>query len=187
MQCGLPLKHTWSVSDLWGQGPFIILWLTLHFTLAFWADLCRSGVKVNLCGFWLLQPSPPPFLGLCVGKYGFRWAFYTEFLQCDSASWWLHAEVVPICRVAMDTSGRPWENEGGRVLQKNFFQPFAWIRHWIPPCYEWGPQAPVQPLRNQFPSSSLLVMSLTDKCINVFAKVQNNLQKCTFFGASEQI
>ena len=61
MQCGLPLKHTWSVSDLWGQGPFIILWLTLHFMLAFWADLCRSGVKVNLCGFWLLQPSPPPF------------------------------------------------------------------------------------------------------------------------------
>ena len=127
MQCGLPLKHTWSVSDLWGQGPFIILWLTLHFMLAFWADLCRSGVKVNLCGFWLLQPSPPPpaFLGLCVGKYGFRWTFYTEFLQCDSASWWLNAEVVPICRVAMDTSGRPWENEGGAggVCKKIFFSP----------------------------------------------------------------
>ena len=121
MQCGLPLKHTWSVSDLWGQGPFIILWLTLHFMLAFWADLCRSGVKVNLCGFWLLQPSPPPLLSLCVGKYGFRWAFYTEFLQCDSASWWLHAEVVPICRVAMDTSGRPWENEGGAGSAKKFF------------------------------------------------------------------
>ena len=66
MQCGLPLKHTWSVSDLSGQGPFIILWLTSHFMLAFWADLCRSGVKANLCGFWLLQPFPIPPFWVCV-------------------------------------------------------------------------------------------------------------------------
>ena len=26
---------------------------------------------------------------------------------------------------------------------------------WIPPCYAWGVQAPVQPLRHQFPSSSI--------------------------------
>ena len=26
---------------------------------------------------------------------------------------------------------------------------------WIPPCYDWGFQAPVQPLRHQFPSSSI--------------------------------
>ena len=26
---------------------------------------------------------------------------------------------------------------------------------WIPPCYAWGIQAPVQPLRHQFPSSSI--------------------------------
>lgn len=26
---------------------------------------------------------------------------------------------------------------------------------WIPPCYAWGTQAPIQPLRHQFPSSSI--------------------------------
>ena len=26
---------------------------------------------------------------------------------------------------------------------------------WIPPCYTWGAQVPFQPLRNQFPSSSI--------------------------------
>ena len=26
---------------------------------------------------------------------------------------------------------------------------------WIPPCYAWGIQAPIQPLRHQFPSSSI--------------------------------
>ena len=176
MQCGLPLKHTWSVSDLWGQGPFIILWLTLHFMLAFWADLCRSGVKANLCGFWLLQPFPPTFWVCALVSMGSGEHFTLNSFSVTvpvggcMQKWFPFAGLLWIPVADLEKM-----RGGGGGLQKNFFWPFAWIRHWIPPCYEWGPQAPVQPLRNQFPSSSLLAMSLTDKCINVFAKVQNNL------------
>ena len=90
--CVLPLKRMRSVG--WTQGPLLTLWLAMHFMLAFWADLCVSGVKANLCRFWLWAlPS----------LFGVVW-----FLQCDNASWWLHARVVPL-------AGLPW----------------------IPPCYAW--------------------------------------------------
>ena len=87
----------------------------------------RSAVSCStICDLWGDRSPSLPFLGLCVGKYGVRWVFSTEFLQCDGASWWLHAGVVPACSIAMDTS-----------------------------YYAWGDQAPVQPLRHQFPSSSI--------------------------------
>ena len=73
---GLVLKRAWSVG--WPKGPLLILWLTLHLMLAFWADLCGSGVKANLSGFWL-PALPFRFLVLCVGNYKVRWVFSTEF------------------------------------------------------------------------------------------------------------
>ena len=92
----LPLKYMRSMG--WPQGPLLALWLAMHSMLAFWADLCGSGVKENLCRFWL--QALPSLFGVV------RWVNMGsgEFLQCDNASWWLHARVVPARRVAMDTS-----------------------------------------------------------------------------------
>ena len=94
---GLLLKYTWSVG--WPQGPLLFLWLALHLMRAFWADLCGSVVEANLAGFWL--PALPSLFG---GSGQVRWVFFTEFLQCDSASWRVHTAVVPTRMVAMGTS-----------------------------------------------------------------------------------
>ena len=61
--CVLPLKRMRSMG--WTQGPLLTLWLAMPFMLAFWADLCGSGVKANLCRFWLSLSPSLPFWG-CV-------------------------------------------------------------------------------------------------------------------------
>ena len=54
-----------------------------------------------------LPPSPSDFSNL-LGKYGGSGEYFsTDLVQCDSASWQLLAGVVPIHRVAMDTT-LPW-------------------------------------------------------------------------------
>ena len=62
--CVLPLKRMRSVG--WTQGPLLTLWLAMHFMLAFWADLCGSGVKANLCRFWLSLSPSLPFWGCAI-------------------------------------------------------------------------------------------------------------------------
>ena len=97
--CVLPLKRMRSVG--WPQGPLICDLQCIsccHFELIF-ADLVLKSIFADSGS----KPFPP-FLGLCIGKYGVGWVFSTEFLQCDNASWWLHARVIPARRVAMDTS-----------------------------------------------------------------------------------
>ena len=96
---GLLLRHRWSVE--WPQEPFAYLmpYVASHagiFELTF-ADLLLKWIFADSSS----QPIPPL---LCIGKYGFRWVFSTDFFQCDGASWWMHAGVVPAYRVAMDTS-----------------------------------------------------------------------------------
>ena len=96
---GLLLRHTWSVG--WLQEPFAYLvpYVESHagiFELIF-ADLLLKRIFADSGS----QPFPPL---LCIGKYGFRWVFSTEYFHCDSASWWMHAGVVPARRFAMDTS-----------------------------------------------------------------------------------
>ena len=120
----LLLRRMWSVG--WPQGPLFILWLTLHLTLAFWADLCRSGVKENLCGFWL-PALPSLFWGVCV------------LVSMGSG------EYFPVNSFSMTMPV-------GSCMQQWFL--LAGLP-WIPPCYAWGAQVPVQPLRHQFPSSSI--------------------------------
>ena len=120
-----PMQSAVSSSvRMWSVGwPLLILWVHCiscwHFELIF-ADLVLKRIFAD-SGFQLF---PPFFWGLCVGKYGVRWVFSTEFLQYDHASW-----------------------------QQRWF-PLTGLP-WIPPCYVWGAQAPVQPLRHQFPSSSI--------------------------------
>ena len=101
-----------------------------------WGD--RRGLCLS-CDSWciscwslgkslrILAPSPSlPFLGLGVGKYGSG-----EYFPLNSFS-----VTVPV----------------GCCMQ-------GWFLHaplpWIPPNYAWGAQAPIQPLRHQFPSLSI--------------------------------
>ena len=94
----LLLKRTWSVG--WPQGPFayLVTCVASHagiFELIFEDLLLSESLRI-------LAPSPSlPFCALV--NMGVRWLFSTEVFQCDSASWQLHAGVVPTCRVTMDT------------------------------------------------------------------------------------
>ena len=65
--------------------------------------LCTSGVTANLCGFWL-PAFPSPFWVCASVSMGSGEYFPLNFLQCDGASWRLHAGVVPTRGVAMGTS-----------------------------------------------------------------------------------
>ena len=76
--------------------PCISCW---HFELIF----AHLVFYFNLCGFWL-PPSPSPFWVCMLVSIGSGEYFPLNFLQCDGASWRLHAGVVPARRVAMDTS-----------------------------------------------------------------------------------
>ena len=94
------LKRMWSLG--WLQGPFAYLVTNVAPPAGI---LSLSLTFVDLLLTWNFaesgsQPFPPPFFG----KYGVRWVFSTKFLQCDSASWRMHAGVVLTRRVAMDTS-----------------------------------------------------------------------------------
>ena len=95
----LPVKRMRSMG--WPQGPLICdlqCILCWHFELII-VDLVLKRIFADSGS----KPFPP-FLELCIGKYGVGWVFSTEFLQCDNASWWFHARVIPARRVAMDTS-----------------------------------------------------------------------------------
>ena len=84
-----------------------------HFELIF-ADLV---FYFNRCGFWL-PPSPSPFWVCMLVSMGSGEYFPLNFLQCDGASWRLHAGVVPACRVAMDTSLLCLRRSGSRPTIK---------------------------------------------------------------------
>ena len=115
-----------SVHDLWGDHRGLLFILWLTLHLMLVFLSWSSRICCLSESLRILALSPSlPFCALV--SVGVRWVFSTEVFQCDGASWQLHAGVVPACRIAM----------------------------WIPSCYAWGAQAPVQPLRHQFPSSSI--------------------------------
>ena len=70
------------------------------------ADLRRS-----ICwgaAIWVPTPPSASDVSNLLGKYGGSDEYFsTDLVQCDSASWQLLAGVVPIYRVAMDTT-LPW-------------------------------------------------------------------------------
>ena len=109
----LLLKRTWSVG--WPQGPFayLVTCVASHagiFELIFEDLLLSESLRI-------LAPSPSlPFCALV--NMGVRWLFSTEVFQCDSASWQLHAGVVPTCRVTMDTFMLCLRHSGSRPTFK---------------------------------------------------------------------
>ena len=109
-----------SVRDLWGDHRGLLFISWLTLHLMLVFLSWSSRICCLSESLRILALSPSlPFCALV--SVGVRWVFSTEVFQCDGASWQLHAGVVPACRIAM----------------------------WIPSCYAWGAQAPVQPLRHQ--------------------------------------
>ena len=83
---------------------------------------------------------------------------------------WLPARPSPFCALVSIRSGEYFPLNSfsvtvpvGGCMQGWF--PLAGLP-WIPPCYAWGVQAPVQPLRHQFPSSSIGDEFKEDNCFS---------------------
>lgn len=95
---GLTLIWSWSVGC--PQGLLLILCLMFYFMFPFRADHCAWSVAFALKRM-LPANTPPPLFGLCIGKCGVKWVFSTEFLQCDSDSWRLHAQGGPTHTVGL--------------------------------------------------------------------------------------
>lgn len=85
-----------------GAFAFLVTCVTSHAGILSWS--------LRICcwseSFRILAPIPslPFFLWGGGGSVQVRWVFFTEFLQCDSASWRVHTGVVPTRMVAMGTS-----------------------------------------------------------------------------------
>ena len=122
-----------AVSDLLRKCTWSLGWPQGPFVYLVTYVASHAGINFLSWSLWIscLSKSlqilaPSPSLLFCaLVSMGFRWVFSTEVFQCDCASWQLHAGVVP-----------------------------GWLP-WIPSCYAWGAQAPIQLLRHQFPSSSI--------------------------------
>ena len=116
-----------SVRDMWGDRRCLCFSCDLrcvscgHFELIF-ADLLLKRVFQDSGS----QPFPP-FLG---GSVQVRWVFFTEFRQCDSASWRVHTAVVPTRMVAMGTSLLCLRRSGSHLTLKALVSKLIYWR-WV--------------------------------------------------------
>ena len=111
-----------------------------------WSEGCPQG--------------PFAYLVTCVACHaGIFELIFTDLLLSESLRILAPSPSLPFCALVRIRSGEYFPlnsfsvpvSVGGCV--QGWF-PLAGLP-WIPPCYAWGVQAPVQPLRHQFPSSSI--------------------------------
>ena len=114
--------------DLWGDHRDLYLSCDLHCTSCWHFQLIFADLVLE----WIFadsgsQPFPPPFLGV--------------FVLVSMGS----GEYFPLNSFSMTMP-----------VSSCMQQWFLLARlPWIPPCHVWGAQVPIQPLRHQFPSSSI--------------------------------
>ena len=111
-----------------------------------WSEGCLQG--------------PFAYLVTCVASHaGIFELIFVDLLLSKSLRILAPSPSLPFCALVRIRSGEYFPLNSfsvpasvGGCMQGWF--PLAGLQ-WIPPCYAWGVQAPVQPLRHQFPSSSI--------------------------------